>query len=285
MEGHLSLSHTHPFNGPLSGTTRVNQYQKGKTNLDFTGARDSEWQWSQLDHMQVCTLLQTDNHASTHLSVFYRPDALPAAQPTVSKHWRLCHLSLSLIQNFNTARYPSIYEPGEGITWVAFSALTLLVGRQEWHPACKKLEWWGAGVVICLEQGAYLHMARLMPLPLTVSCFSKIQIGFTFLVPAHLVVLDKGPLNGCSISVVMSQENTLKFFLHLVLRLLWWVLGDFILGKSSSVASFCFSFILCLFTDSCFVFLSGSVLAAAVQLQCWWGTTTTRVASHSTDRW
>ena len=41
-------------------------------------------------------------------------------------------------------------------------------------------------MVICLEQGADLHMAQLMPLPLTVSCFSKIQIGFTFLVPAHL---------------------------------------------------------------------------------------------------
>jgi len=41
-------------------------------------------------------------------------------------------------------------------------------------------------VVICLEQGADLHIAQLMPLPLTVSCFSKIQIGFTFLVPAHL---------------------------------------------------------------------------------------------------
>jgi len=64
--------------------------------------------------------------------------------------------------------------------------LTLLVGRQEGHPACKKTEWWGAGVVICLEQGADLHMAQLMPLPLTVSCFSKIQISFTFLVPAHL---------------------------------------------------------------------------------------------------
>jgi len=53
------------------------------------------------------------------------------------------------------------------------------------HPACKKLEWWGAGVVICLERGADLHMAQLIPLPLTVSCFSKIQIGSTFLVPAH----------------------------------------------------------------------------------------------------
>jgi len=67
----------------------------------------------------------------------------------------------------------------------AFSALTLLVGRQEGHPACKKTEWWGAGMVICLERGADLHMAQLMPLPVTVSCFRKIQIGFTFLVPAH----------------------------------------------------------------------------------------------------
>jgi len=47
------------------------------------------------------------------------------------------------------------------------------------------LEWWGTGMVICLERDADLHMAQLMPLPLTVSCFSKIQIGFTFLVPAH----------------------------------------------------------------------------------------------------
>jgi len=61
-------------------------YQKGKTNLDFTEARDSEWQWHQLGHMQVCISLQTDNHASTPPLVFYRPDALPAAQPTASKH-------------------------------------------------------------------------------------------------------------------------------------------------------------------------------------------------------
>jgi len=69
---------------------------------------------------------------------------------------------------------------------VSFLALTLLVGWQEVHPACKN-EWWGAGVAICLERGADLHMAQLMPLPLTVSCFSKIQIGFSFLVPAHPV--------------------------------------------------------------------------------------------------
>ena len=64
------------------------------------------------------------------------------------------------------------------VFFCTFSALTLLVGRQEGHPACKKTEWWGAGVVIRLEHGADLHMDQLMPLPLTVSCFSKIQIGF-----------------------------------------------------------------------------------------------------------
>jgi len=77
------------FNGPFSRTTQVSRYQKGKTNLDFTKARDSEWQWHQLGSVQVCTSLQADNHAITppvHHSVFYRPDALPAAQPTVSKH-------------------------------------------------------------------------------------------------------------------------------------------------------------------------------------------------------
>jgi len=67
----------------------------------------------------------------------------------------------------------------------AFSALTLLVGWQEGYPACKKTERWGAGMVICLEPGADLHMVQLMPLPFTVSYFSKIQTGFTFLVPAH----------------------------------------------------------------------------------------------------
>ena len=65
----------------------------------------------------------------------------------------------------------------------AFSALTLLVGQQEGRPACEKTEWRGADV--CLERGADLHTAQLMPLPLTACCFSKIPIGFTFLVPAH----------------------------------------------------------------------------------------------------
>ena len=63
--------YTHPFNGPFSRTTRVGRYQKGKTNLDFTEARDSEWQWHQLGHMQVCISLQTDDHASTSPLKFF----------------------------------------------------------------------------------------------------------------------------------------------------------------------------------------------------------------------
>ena len=89
--------------------------------------------------------------------------------------WTLTNISL--VTNSTLHQFCTLY--------YAFSALTLLVGRQEGHPACKITEWWGPGKVICLERDAHLHMAQLIPLPLTVSCFSKIQIGFTFLVRAH----------------------------------------------------------------------------------------------------
>ena len=72
-----------PFNGPFSGNTQVSRYQKGKTNLDFTEARDSEWQWHQLGHMQVCTSLQTDNHASTRPLSFLQAGC-PSCHPTNS---------------------------------------------------------------------------------------------------------------------------------------------------------------------------------------------------------
>jgi len=76
-------THTHPFNGPFSGTTQVSRYQKGKTNLDFTEARDSEWKWHQLGNMQVCTSLQTDNHANTSLLSFLQAGC-PSCRPTNS---------------------------------------------------------------------------------------------------------------------------------------------------------------------------------------------------------
>ena len=91
--------------------------------------------------------------------------------------------------------------------------MTLFVGRQKGHPACKKLS---GGVLAWLSVWSEVQtwpMAQLMPLPLTVSCFSKIQIGFTVLVPAHLGSPGKGPLNGC----VYMFEN---IFLAL-LRRMW----------------------------------------------------------------
>jgi len=65
----------------------VSRYRKGKTNLDFAEARDSEWHWHQLGHMQVCTSLQTDNHTRTAQLSFYRPFLLPnqQQQSTVGK--------------------------------------------------------------------------------------------------------------------------------------------------------------------------------------------------------
>ena len=59
---------------------------EGKTNLDLTGARDSEWQWHQLGHMQVCTSLQTDNHTNTHHSSFLQAGCPSCRPTTASKH-------------------------------------------------------------------------------------------------------------------------------------------------------------------------------------------------------
>ena len=90
-------THTQPFNGPLSGTTRVGQYQKGKTNLNVTEARDSEWQWHQLGHMQVCTSLQADNNASTPPLFFtgWMPFLPPNQQCQSSEGKSKCNVKLT----------------------------------------------------------------------------------------------------------------------------------------------------------------------------------------------
>jgi len=80
----LGQLHTHTSNGPLSGTTRVSRCQKSKISLDFTEARDNEWQWHQLGHMQVCTSLHKDNHFSTPPLSFFTgrmPFLPPNQQP------------------------------------------------------------------------------------------------------------------------------------------------------------------------------------------------------------
>jgi len=85
-------THTHPFNGPFSRTTRVSRYQKGKTNLDFTEARDSEWRWHQLGHIQVCNSLQTDNHARPHHCFFTgQMPFLSPSQQRQSSEGTICH--------------------------------------------------------------------------------------------------------------------------------------------------------------------------------------------------
>ena len=71
------------------------------------------------------------------------------------------------------------------LTWASVLWRCWLGGSRGIHGPVKT-ERWGAGVVICMELGADLHMAQLIPLPLPVSCISKSQIGFTFLVPAQL---------------------------------------------------------------------------------------------------
>jgi len=79
-------THTHLFNGPFSGITQVSRYQKGKTYLDLTGASDSEWQWHPRAICKSASRSRQITMPTPHYSVFYRPDALTAAQPTVSKH-------------------------------------------------------------------------------------------------------------------------------------------------------------------------------------------------------
>jgi len=82
---HNAEHNTHTFNGPFSRTTQggAGTSQKGKTNQDFTEARDSEWQWHQLGHTQVCTYLQTVNHASTSPLSFLQAGC-PSCRPTNS---------------------------------------------------------------------------------------------------------------------------------------------------------------------------------------------------------
>ena len=91
LRGLLLLLLLHPSDGLFSRTTLINQHQKGKAFWIWLEQEMMGWRWHQLDHMQmICTSLQTDLQTPVpHHSVFLQPDALPATQPTASKHWRL----------------------------------------------------------------------------------------------------------------------------------------------------------------------------------------------------
>ena len=86
-----------------------------------------------------------------------------------------------------------------------FDTVGWAAGRASHAVRPVKTEWWGAGMVICLERDADLHMAQLMPLPLTVSCYSKIQISFTFLVPSHLVSPGQRAVKQVCVSVCIGD--------------------------------------------------------------------------------
>ena len=81
------------------------------------------------------------------------------------------------------------------------------------------IQWWGAGMAVCLERSADLHVIQLMPLPLTVSCFSKIQIRFTYLVPAQPGSPGKRAINGC-VCVFALYERYMYMYAFSALMLL-----------------------------------------------------------------
>ena len=128
--------------------------------------------------------------------------ALPIRFQLAMHELMLCHHLL-----INAFSYLHLRGPTSAMCLQSRSAVTLLVGWQEGHLPVKT-EWWGVGVVICLERGADLHTAQLMPLPLTVSCFSKIQIGFTFLVPAHPGSPGQRAVKRACVCVYVSDDVT-----------------------------------------------------------------------------
>jgi len=151
----------------LSGTTWVSRYQKGKTNLDFTGARDSEWHWHQLGHMQVCTSLQTDNHASTPPLRFFtgRMPFLPPNQQRQSiegktgpyeKLWKLLSEQVREYGQYRIAMWRSCQEERRDAFTQRLSYATRLKLRNSYLKVTFRnililqatyeilmLEWWG----------------------------------------------------------------------------------------------------------------------------------------------
>ena len=114
---------------------------------------------------------------------------------------------LSSLSEFLSAQYTLITYYSVSVLF-AFSASSLRrcwLGSRKGIRPVKKTERWGAGM--SLERGAGLHMAQLMPLSLTDSCFSKMQIYFTFLVPAHLGSPGQGPLNGCMLNDLNNFQD------------------------------------------------------------------------------
>ena len=157
---HTRLTHTHTFNGPFSGTTRVSQYQKGKTNLDFTEARDSEWQWHQRGHMQVCTSLQTDNHASTPPLGFFFQARCRSCRPTNS----VKALKEKLVSTVDKILTDSI-SPGSSAVTELLVPFWYRLTRVVPEKGCETCVWATVNVCVCACQsgGPPTGTERAMP--------------------------------------------------------------------------------------------------------------------------
>ena len=220
---------------PLFGTTRVVWYQKGKTNSGFY--------WSKRQWVAVASAVP---YASLHLAqeitmpaphhlVFYRPDALPAAQPTASKHWRQQHCDifinqLLLLSQMSVFFFNFLHSRKFCVPFFAKWCIDVdILPSLLWHcwlgdrKGIRPVKNWVMGCWCGYLSGARtdLHMAQLIPLPLTVFCFSKIQIGFTFLVPGHAGSLGQRAVKRVFVCVCMwciniccNQRWMLRRFLH-----------------------------------------------------------------------
>ena len=113
----------------------------------------------------------------------------PKRRPTSDKLLEVSGNTRSVTERQN--RNSLLLQHIQSLQWPSVLRHCWLGGRKSIRP--EKTEWWGVGMVICLEQGADLHMAQLMPLPLTISCFSKIQMVLPFWYQLTQIVLDKAP--------------------------------------------------------------------------------------------
>ena len=173
------------------------RYQKGKTNRDFTEARGSEWQRHQLGRMQVCTSLQTDNHASILPQVFYRPDALPAAQPTASKHWRNSSEGITIRNNAHVCVSASYISWRRGTAHICCCA----------SYCCSR--WWPPRSIDAARRAHSNKPTTAMCQPFTTTTFAK--HAFRCSAPAVWNSLQQTVLSSDSVAVLKLRLKTFLF--------------------------------------------------------------------------
>ena len=141
----------HPHRGGGEGYVKSGQmWTWGRGDLSYSGRPQTvPFLCDSLAYICLTLLFQEIAQKRAKLALFY---GMNLVLPITFDFYMLQNMLVLTIVHINTLYLLTIIH-------CAFSALTLLVGRQEGHPACKKTEWWGTGVVICLERGADLHMA------------------------------------------------------------------------------------------------------------------------------